>query len=123
MKKNTNKKGVARILVYPSKNKYIGVCLDFDIVKEADTKKEAMDQIKEATEGYIINVIKNNLDDSLLNRNAPEHYWKVYKEYNKFIRAKDEEKVKKVSPQIRSSSFFAYPIIDIIENNSLSLSQ
>jgi len=84
---NRKEQGVARILVYPVKNKYIGVCLDFDLVEEADSKEKAVNQIREATRGYIVNICKNDLDDSLLNRPASEKYWEMYKEYSRFITA------------------------------------
>jgi hypothetical protein len=112
--KNKKELGMARILIYPEKDGYIGVCLDLDIIEEAKTKKEVTEQIKEATEGYIINVCKNNLDDSLLNRPAPEKYWKIFKEYNRFVSAKNEEKVKKVTAKTRASSLFSFPISDFI---------
>lgn len=125
MKKNLgNKKtqGIARILIYPSKNKYTGVCLDFDIIEEADTKEEVISQIKEATRGYVINIWKNNLDDSLLNRPAPKKYWGMYREYSRFITAKNEGRVKKVTPKTKSSSFFSLPISDFISNKDLCFS-
>lgn len=125
MKKNLDNKktqGIARILIYPSKNKYIGVCLDFDIIEEANTKEEVIKQIKEATRGYIINAWKNNLDNSLLNRSAPKKYWEIYKEYSRFITAKNEERVKKITPKIKSSSFFSLPISDFISNKDLCFS-
>ena len=74
---NNKKQGTARILIYSKKNKYIGVCLDFDIIEEAGNKEDAIKQINEATRGYIMNICKNNLDDKLLNRPAPEKYWKI----------------------------------------------
>jgi len=116
---NKKTQGIARILIYPSKNKYTGVCLDFDIIEEADTKEKAINQIKEATRGYIVNIWKNNLDDSLLNRPAPEKYWEIYKEYSRFITAKNEEKVKKITTKIKSSSFFSFPISDFIGSKDL----
>ena len=124
MKKNLgNKKeqGIARILVYPEKNKYIGVCLDFDIIEEAESKEEAINQIKEATRGYIINAWKNKLDDNLLNRRAAEKYWKLYEEYNRFIMARNEDRVKKITPQIQASSLFSLPISDFMGSKDLCL--
>jgi len=118
---NKKEQGIARILVYPSKNKYIGVCLDFDIIEEAGSKEEAVNQIKEATRGYVMNVWKNNLDDSLLNRPAPESYWRIYREYNRFVAAKNEGRVKKITPKIKSSSFFSFPIGDLMGSKDLCL--
>jgi len=120
---NKKGQGIARILIYPSKNKYIGVCLDFDIIEEADSKEEAVNQIKEATRGYVINVWKNNLGDSLLNRPAPENYWRIYREYNRFISAKNEKMVKRITPEIKSSSLFSIPICDLMGSRDLCLSR
>jgi len=119
---NRKEKGIARILIYPEKNKYIGVCLDFDIIEEANSKEEAINQIKEATRGYIINAWKNKLDDSLLNRHAPEKYWKIYQEYRRFIAAKNEERVKKIAPEIKASSLFSFPISDFLGSRDLCMS-
>ncbi|MDD5750044.1 MAG: hypothetical protein PHU56_00100 [Candidatus Pacebacteria bacterium] len=124
MKKNLNNKreqGIARILIYPEKKKYIGVCLDFDIIEETESKEGAINQIKEATRGYIINVWKNKLDDSLLNRPAPEKYWKIYEEYSRFITAKNEEGVRKITPEIKSSSLFSLPISDFMGSRDLCM--
>lgn len=71
---NTKKSGIARIIIYSTKNKYTAVCLDLDIIEEADSYKEVKDQIMEAVEGYITNVCKNNLDNTLLNRPADKKY-------------------------------------------------
>lgn len=124
MKKNLgNKKeqGIARILIYPERKKYIGVCLDFDIIEEAESKEEAINQIKEATRGYIINAWKNNLDNSLLNRPAPEKYWRIYQKYSRFIAAKNEGKVKNITPEIKSSSLFSLPISDFMGSRDLCM--
>ena len=118
---NNKKQGIARILIYFKKDKYIGVCLDFDIIEEADSKEETIKQINEATRGYIINICKNKLDDKLLNRPAPEKYWKIYKEYNRFIATKNEERIKKIDPGIKYSSFFSFPIRDVVDNKKLIL--
>jgi len=117
---NTKKWGIARIFIYPSKDKYRAVCLDFDIIEEAETRAEVMSQINEAVKGYIVNAYKNNLDDKLLNRNAPEKYWEMYEEYSRLIRAKNETRVK-VSRIIEQSSFYSLPVVDLLKGQGYPL--
>jgi len=76
--KNTKKEGVIEFLVYKGKNTYVGVCLTFDIVEEGSNPVELMKSIKEAAELHLVTVRKNNMSDDLLNRYAPNEYWKKY---------------------------------------------
>ncbi len=85
--KNTKEKGVIEFLVYKEENKYIGVCLTFDIVEEGKNPTELMNSIKEAAHLHLDTVIREKLSDQLLNRYAPEEYWKKY-----FAAAKEIEK-------------------------------
>ena len=81
--KNTKKFGIARILIIPQKNKFEAVCLDFDLIEEAQTLREAKKLIEAAVRGYVVNICKNGLDDSLLNRPAAKKYWKMFEQYQK----------------------------------------
>ena len=76
--KNTKKEGVIEFLVYKEGKSYVGVCLTFDIVEEGNDPSELMKSIREAAELHLEVVIKNDLSESLLNRYAPEEYWKIY---------------------------------------------
>ncbi len=76
--KNTKKEGVIELLVYKEGKTYVGVCLTFDIVEEGINPSELMRSIREAAELHLEVVIKNNLSDNLLNRYAPDEYWKKY---------------------------------------------
>lgn len=70
--KNTKKRGQFRMFVYREKPKYyIGVCLEFDLIQEGENAREVMQRIQEASLGYLKTVIKNNLDDDLLNKKRP----------------------------------------------------
>ncbi len=115
MMKNCKKMGLARVIIFPVKNKFRAVCLDFDIVEDADTLVEADKQIKEAITGYIINVCKNNLDDALLNRHADKKYWDKYFKAVKYAQAKNEEKTH-ASKDVRSSSVLSFPISEIFKS-------
>lgn len=98
---------MARIMVFPCKGGFRAVCLDFDIIEEGEDRDELEKSIKEAVIGYIENACKNNLDDELLNRPADKRYWKMYESYVEMMRNKAK---KPVSPSIRMSSLFTFPI-------------
>lgn len=92
--KNTKKEGVIEFLVYKDKAGYTGVCLTFDIVEEGKNPSGLMKSLKEAAELHLKSVIKNKLSDDLLNRYAPEVYWKKYFELLKEINKPKSEKSK-----------------------------
>ena len=62
---NTKKRGVAKTIIFKNGRLFKAVCLDFDLIEEAKTREEVEKQIREAVNGYIKNVCKNNLDDAL----------------------------------------------------------
>ncbi len=75
---NTYKSGSVTFLLIPEKNKYLGVCLEFDLVVQADTLKEAKEQIEDYAELWHINAVKHKLPEELLNKPAPKKYWDIY---------------------------------------------
>ncbi|MFZ2720187.1 MAG: hypothetical protein WAZ27_04955 [Minisyncoccia bacterium] len=84
--RNTKKGGVIEFLTYKEGNGFVGVCLTFDIVEEGTNPVELAQSLKEAAELHVETVIKNNLSDDLLNRYAPEEYWKKYFEATSAIK-------------------------------------
>ncbi|XOB42165.1 MAG: hypothetical protein ACKKMP_02260 [Candidatus Nealsonbacteria bacterium] len=97
--KNTKKKGKFTIFSYQEKsNYYIGVCLEFDLIVEGKTPREALKNILNASIGYLIVIIKNNLNNKLLNLTPDQKY---LREYTKLLkrRMKRIEKIKKVKKQ------------------------
>jgi hypothetical protein len=116
--KNTKQRGLARIFIFPAGGKFTAVCLDLDIIEEADTKGEALEQIKEAVSGYMVNAVKNGLDDGILNRPAPKKYWDLYKLYLKFISA-ENGKLAPTSSKFRDSCFYSFPMDSYSENSNL----
>ena len=92
--KNNKKEGVIEFLVYKDKAGYTGVCLTFDIIEENKDPMELMKSLKEAAELHLETVIKNKLSDDLLNRYAPEEYWKKYFELLKEINKPKSKKSK-----------------------------
>ncbi len=76
--KNTKEKGLIEYFVYPEGDKFVGVCLTFDIVEEGNDPGQLMESIKEAAQLHLSIVIKENMSDELLNRYAPKEYWDKY---------------------------------------------
>jgi len=82
---NTKEEGMVEILVYKEKDVFVGVCLTFDILEEGIDTLSVLKSIKEATQLHLDTVIKNRMSDDLLNRYAPDEYWKKYFEATKKI--------------------------------------
>lgn len=118
--KNTRKYGLARVFIFPSAGKFTAVCLDLDLIEEADTKSEALAQIKEAVSGYLANAAKNNLDDSVLNRPAPKKYWNLYRRYLDLIGG-ESKKTASMPDKFKSSCFYSFPISSYAESRDLCL--
>lgn len=76
--KNTKHRGLLEFLVYPEKDKYVGVCLTLDIVEEGSDPNRLIESLREAARGHVLLVLKKNLSDDLLNRPAPDEYWAKY---------------------------------------------
>jgi len=115
-KNNTKQKGIARIFIFPEKDKYKAVCLDFDLIEEARTIKEVEKKITKVIAGYITTVCKNNLDDQLLNRHTEEKYWKMYEAYNKYITAKRSTNLNTPS-KIKKSALLTMPLLEFVKNS------
>jgi len=94
-------------MIFPCKEGYMAVCLDFNIIEEDENREDLEKSIKEAVIGYVEVICKNNLDDSLLNRHADKKYWKMYESYLKMMENKDK---KPVSANLKKSSLFTFPI-------------
>ena len=107
---NTKKGGVARSMIFKYGKTYRAVCLDFDLVYDCESFKEAERIIKESVISYIKNVHKNNLDDSLLNRHADKKYWDMYDSYLRLIT--DQHKSYKPADTLlgKTTSLFTWPI-------------
>lgn len=78
---NTYNSGSINLLILEEKkDKYIGVCLEFDLEIEAKTLEKAKEQIVDYTHLWLRNAIKHKLPEEVLNRPAPKKYWKIYKD-------------------------------------------
>ena len=82
---NTKYDGVIRFFIYKEGSKYIGVCLDLDIVEEGRDIEKLKKSLSEAARGYVETIIKKEMDESLLNQHAPKKYWEKYRFYLKYL--------------------------------------
>jgi len=116
---NTKQNGIVRILTLRIGKKYKAICLDFDIIEEAQSKKEVERQINEAIAGYVINIQKNDLSDDLLNRHADKKYWDIYNAYIKFIH--ENGKTQKMDKNIKNSEITTTSIEEILRSSNIYL--
>jgi hypothetical protein len=80
---NTRKSSRVTFLVIPQKDKFIGICLEFDLAIKADSMKEAQEQIQDYADLWFKNAVKNRLPEEALNRPADIKYWNIFKELAK----------------------------------------
>lgn len=106
---NTKKRGIMEFLFYKEGNKYVGVCLTFDIIEESKDIEMLKESIKEAAFLHLKVVQDKRLSDELLNRYAPIEYWKKYFKFLNYLTAKkkEEEKIKQPLPE---TSNINYPL-------------
>ena len=76
---NTKEKGTIKFLFYKKPGqKYVGVCLTFNIVEEGTNFQKLRDSVMSAAVGHLMVVNKEKLGNKLLNRPAPKRYWDMY---------------------------------------------
>lgn len=109
--KNTYKKGEATMFVYRENNRFVGVCLQFNLVVEAETSKLAVEQIIDAVKAHAVVVLKKGYSEDLLNRSAPKKYWDIYKALLAFEQDKISNKPLKSAPTL--SYMQTLPLSDI----------
>ncbi|MEI8249166.1 MAG: hypothetical protein WCG07_01585 [Candidatus Taylorbacteria bacterium] len=106
--RNTIKEGVIENFGYQEGDKYIAVCLTFDIIEEASNPKEAAEKLMNAVQLHLETVLENNLSEDLLNRYAPQEYWDKYFEIKKSI-DNSSKLAKSQKPFFSSASFYPQP--------------
>ncbi|KKQ18827.1 MAG: hypothetical protein US31_C0001G0014 [Berkelbacteria bacterium GW2011_GWA1_36_9] len=79
--RNSYKKGNITVFVYPENSKFIGVCLELDIVEEGNNLEQVKNILSDAVKTHVEIVIKNKLSKNLLNRPAPKEYWDRFFSY------------------------------------------
>lgn len=82
---NTKHGGTIRFFIYKEGKKYVGVCLDLDIVEEGKDIEKLKESLGEAARGYVETIIKEEMNESLLNQHAPKKYWEKYRSYLKYL--------------------------------------
>lgn len=97
---NTYDSGTVTFLILKDNalDRFIGVCLEFDLETEGKTKEEAQNLIHEYARLWLSNVRENKLSEELLNKDAPEEYWKIIQEIE------DKKRFKQRTIKIYSSS-------------------
>lgn len=83
--KNSYKKGIVTLFVYPENKKFVGVCLELDIVEEGDNLEQVKESLLDAVKTHVKAVTKNKLSEGLLNRPAPKEYWDRFFNYIRSI--------------------------------------
>lgn len=97
-----NSGGVTYLILQEKKDKFIGVCLEFDLEIEAKTLEEANAQISDYAHLWLQNTVKNHLPEEVLNRPAPKKYWRIYEGLVKrdLNKLETEKKRETISPQV-----------------------
>ncbi len=73
--RNTAEKGLVEFTIFKEDDRYVGVCLTFDIVVEGDDFEKVRRDIIDAARVHIETVRSKNLSENLLNRPAPKELW------------------------------------------------
>ena len=100
---NTYKRGVLRFLIFKQGRRYVGVCLDLDLVEEADSFKKAENVIFKLAKFHVETVVKKDLGEKFLNRPAPDKYWKKLDSVRKNILASNKRTP--ASNQLKQETF------------------
>ena len=58
-------------------NRFIGICLEFDLEAEGETASEAQAMIEDYAKLWLENVRQNKLSEELLNKETLEEYWQM----------------------------------------------
>jgi hypothetical protein len=81
MTRNTYKKGSLNFFIYNEKDYFVGVCLELDIVVEAETIQETKQELCDEVYSYVTSIINKKLSEDLLNRPAPKEYWDKFYDF------------------------------------------
>ncbi|MBE0478993.1 hypothetical protein IBX65_07765 [Candidatus Aerophobetes bacterium] len=83
--KKSNRKRISsslHILGYKENDKYIAHCLEFDIVSEGTTHKEAIENLKELVYSYLQFAMEYNLEQFTW-KPAPKIFWDTFNKIHK----------------------------------------
>lgn len=70
------------LFIYRSGKRYVGVCLELDLVDNGTDPEELEERMKKSIESYVRHVCKDDrFDERHLNRPAPKKYWDIFYKY------------------------------------------
>ncbi len=106
---NTYTSGTVTFLILQERDKFIGICMEFDLEVEGKTAKEAKEKLDDLTHAWLENVVENKLSEELLNKSAPKPYWDILKEAKERVKKREKISVRVVkSSQIPILSQFQF---------------
>ncbi|OHA62678.1 MAG: hypothetical protein A3E07_01125 [Candidatus Wildermuthbacteria bacterium RIFCSPHIGHO2_12_FULL_45_9] len=76
---NTLQKGAVRYIVFRERETWYAVGLEFNIVEEGDTPREALLLLFEAIQGYVEAARKMKARPAILNQKIDEEYEKIWR--------------------------------------------
>jgi len=91
--KNTKQFSEVTVFIYPKKDRYIGVCLELDLIDEDVDKNILSERMKKRVRSYIAYIKKRNSDDALLNRPAPKRYWNKFYQFLDIMRQEEKKRM------------------------------
>jgi hypothetical protein len=78
MKRHRNNP-VFTVFVYRTGKRYVGVCLELDLIDNGTDPEELEERMKKSVESYVRHVCANDrFDSSFLDRPAPKKYWDIF---------------------------------------------
>lgn len=102
--KNTKHLGTATVFIYPNKDKYIGVCLELDLIDDDHNKEVLADRMNARIQSYVSYIQKKNFDDTFLNRPAPKRYWDKFYQFLNLMKGEEKNYGKMVAPSTKDFS-------------------
>ena len=80
--KNTLQKGAVRYVVFHDGKTWYGAALEFNIVEEGDTPREAMMLLFEAIQGYVESARKIKARPHILNQKSDREYEEMWRSFS-----------------------------------------
>lgn len=81
-KRKKNIEAILHVIGYEEKNRCIAHCLDFDLVAEGATHKEARDNLADLIFSYLRFAMEKDIEQFAYHP-APNLYWDVFKQIHK----------------------------------------
>jgi len=97
-----------RCLSYNRADKVVSICLDLDLVAEAELFTESRDKLFDAIVLYLQYVIENGEFDKLIPRRAPLKYYVIY--YSTLILSKTGKKRRGFLEKFYSLHSYLFPV-------------